>query len=93
MSGVSKIGIKETLEVFDFVKVMVENWSEARKDGKITLLDLPKFAPAIPAGHKAFVGSDKIVLEIKDLDADEAQQILSKAFAIVSVIAPAVLGK
>lgn len=57
---------KETREVIQLVKVLAKAVSDAKADGVINILDVPKIAPVIIALKAAVDGSDKIVGEIKE---------------------------
>lgn len=70
--------IKESLELLGLISTIAECLAEAKKDGVINWMDLPKFAPIIVAAKKAIEGSEFIDDEIKDLSAEESQ-VLAKA--------------
>lgn len=79
-----KKSIKETMEVLDLIQVGVKVGKEVTADGKVNLLDLPKLLPLIPAAQKAYAGRSEIPKEVKDLDAEELEQLAAKALAIVA---------
>jgi hypothetical protein len=56
---------KETREVIQLVKALAKAVSDAKADGVINILDVPKVAPVIIALKAAVDGSDKIAGEIK----------------------------
>lgn len=56
---------KETREVIQLVKALARAVSDAKADGVINILDVPKVAPVIMALKAAVDGSEKISGEIK----------------------------
>lgn len=82
-------GIKETLELLEGIKVLVQTGADVFADGKITLTDLPKLANIaknFTTLKDAMVGINLVDDEIKDLDAAETQQIIAKVFEIVAAV-------
>lgn len=58
----------ETLEVLDLIKTLAACYADAKRDGVINLMDIPKFAPVLDKLFKALEGADKIEAELKALD-------------------------
>lgn len=61
---------KETQDVIQLIKVLAKAMSDAKSDGKINILDMPKLAPVLIALKAAVDGSDKIAGEIKAASGD-----------------------
>lgn len=85
---VMAMGVKETLEVLEAVKVLAESGKKVLADGKVsigdigTLLDLMKKFPVVNAGIQ---GAELVPVEIKDLDAEEAELLVAKALEIAAI--------
>lgn len=76
--------IKETTDMFDFIRASVEAVRAARQDGKIDLQDAPLlFTPALklPA---AITGIEDIPAEFADLDSNEIEALTQQFGNIVS---------
>lgn len=78
--------VKETLEVLDVLKVLAECYAEAKKDGHVNWMDVPKFTPAISSLSKAVEGAEKIEAELKDLDMSEVLAVVAKIREIATVL-------
>lgn len=85
--------VHNTIEAIDCLGTLAECLREAKKDGHIDWLDLPKFAPMIAAARKAVDGGDQIRAELTELDEKETQQIVDRAFLALTSLADAVLSK
>lgn len=80
-------GTKETMDVVVLLETAAETIKAAKADGKVTLLDLPKLAPLVPAGLEALRGSELIPAELKDLSKEEAGELMAKtADAVVKLV-------
>lgn len=86
---VEKIGINESLELLEGFKIMGCGVMEALKDGKLgwsdlkILVDLGKnFSDLIAA----FKGISDIPSEIKDIDGEEAKQLIAKMGEVFKAI-------
>lgn len=77
----SKIGIKETLEVIDCADSIVSDLLKHKSDdGKISVMEIGQTAVAnIPETLTAIIGSNQIPSELMDIDKDEAILISKKA--------------
>lgn len=78
--------IVETLEVLQLLKIMAECYVEAKKDGKLNWMDVPKFQPVMAAMGKAIDGADRIESELKDIDLPELFNIADKLREIAFVL-------
>jgi len=79
------VGIKETLELLDGVKVLVRTGKRVMSDGKVSISDLPEFLDLVNKFallNAAYQGADLIVAEAKNLSAEEAQMIIAKVMEI-----------
>ena len=77
-----KRGIKETMELVDAIDSLIVALDVANDDGKISLSDLPSFAPVALKFLDAVRGISEIPTELKDLDGEEAQIIAQKSVDI-----------
>jgi hypothetical protein len=87
------MGIKESLELVDLILALSQAIKEAKKDGILNWMDIPKFAPVIIAAKKAIEGSDQIEAEIKDLNETEAQIVALAALTAGQALLGAILHK
>lgn len=62
--------VKETQDVIQLIRVLAKAMSDAKADGHINILDMPKLAPVLIALKAAVDGSDKIAGEIKAASGD-----------------------
>lgn len=82
---VQAVGIKETLEVLEAVRLLVVDLRKILADGKIStgdvgvIFDLLRQLPALNAGLQ---GVELVPLEVKDIDAQEAEKLIAKALEI-----------
>jgi hypothetical protein len=82
-------GIKETLELLDSLEIIAVAGAKIAKDGKLSpsdltiVYDLLLKSPKIAEGFK---GINKLSAEIKDLDAEEIESIISKTFVIINSV-------
>lgn len=89
MSEVEKKGLKESLELLEGVRIVVDAVDEVLEDGKVGLEDLPKLLPLLQDFQKlmdAVSGIREIPGELKDLDESEVLQLGGKVFEIVKAI-------
>jgi ABC-type nitrate/sulfonate/bicarbonate transport system substrate-binding protein len=89
----SKMGVKESLELVDLIFSLAFAIKEAKKDGIINWMDLPKFAPVIIAAKKAIDGSHLIDAELKDLSQEEAQLVATAALDAGQTLMEAIIKK
>jgi len=86
---VEVVGINETLEVLEGLKILGVTAAGALKDGKINVADityLVDLAKQFDVFKNAVNGADKIVAEAKNLDMAESTIIVAKVFEILSAI-------
>ena len=86
---------KETGEVIALIKVLAKAVSDAKADGKINILDMPKLAPVLIALKAAVDGSDKIAGEIKAAsgDIETLTTLLTEALGAMLALVDAVIKK
>lgn len=84
-----KQGIKQTLEALESLAVLAKAVKEVAKDGKVNISDLSVLMSLLN-NMSVFVagiqGADKIGDEIKDLDGDEAKELVVRVGEIVASI-------
>lgn len=83
--------IKNTVEMVDCLNTLGDCLREAKKDGNINWLDIPKFAPMITAARAAVADAAMVRAELADLDAAETQQLVDRTFAALANLADALL--
>lgn len=84
-----KTGIKEIKEVLEGAMLLVSTYKSAMKDGKIDLADLPVLVTLATESKKlvdAVDGFQKCGEELKDLDAEEAVQLVKDLYALVQSV-------
>lgn len=69
-------GTKELKEILTLIAEIGNGLGAALEDGKLSLLDARHFIGALTASGKAFSGLDKALLELKDLDNKEVQELI-----------------
>ena len=80
-------GIKETMELLNFVEVGLKKALEASADGTITFKEAIAAVPDLfPKAKDAFMGVQQIKLEIAELDSAEISQLLDKSMSIVGLL-------
>ena len=77
------------------IKVLAKAMSDAKADGKINILDMPKLAPVLIALKAAVDGSDKIAGEIKAAsgDIETLTTLLTDALSAMLALVDAVIKK
>lgn len=83
------MGIKETLELLEALKLLALKASEVLEDGKVNLKDLPSLFDLVKKASQLKTGVDGAELvakEVKDLSQEEAALLLAKVYEIVSAI-------
>ncbi len=83
------VGIKESMELLEGVKVVGVIVKKALADGKVNLADLPLLMGAVPKLSlilEASKGTELIVAEIKDMDAAELNQLGAKVLEVIAAI-------
>lgn len=82
------VGVKESLEVLEAVRVLLVDIKKVLADGKIStgdmgvLFDLLRQLSVLNAGLE---GVDKVPAEMKDVDAQEAEMLIAKVMDLVAV--------
>lgn len=75
-----KVCIKETKDIVESLGVVFE-------DGKISLADLVKVPALFRATNSLVKAAQAVAPEIKDIDAAEAQELVSELIPLVALIA------
>lgn len=75
----ANIGIQETIELLEFGFNLQEAVTKSLSDGKINLLDAPRFLGVIKSAGSAFSGIQKIKSELADVSVSEKQELLAFA--------------
>lgn len=89
MSEVQTVGVKETTELLEGVKVIGVAGVKILADKKLNLLDLGhvmELAKQSETLVAAFDGLGEIPKEVKDLSLEESQAIVSKVFEVIAAI-------
>ena len=72
-----KLGIKELKELVNFGLKLGEAVDKSlADDGKLTLTDAPNLYPAVMAAGPGVMGISSVYAELKDLDSEEAQELV-----------------
>lgn len=82
-----QMGIKETLELLDAVKLLVLKVGDVLEDGKVNLKDLPVLLDLVKKVQVLKTGADGaelIAKEVKDLSQEEAALLLAKVYEVIS---------
>ena len=91
IAKVESVGINETLELINLIKVTAEVYAAAKADNSIDYKDLTKLGPMIPALKDAASGSGKVPVELKNLDAEEASKVFNDLVGAVSALVAALV--
>ena len=81
-----KLGVKESLEALEMLRLVGLAAAKIASDRKVSVGDLKHIADLAKDFNKLIEGAkglDKVDDEFKDLDAEEAKQLISKVFAII----------
>lgn len=89
MNEQKKLGINDTKEAIIYAKAVVDSLLKAKSDdGKISKADvLSTLTVTLPEAISAVAGSWNIPAEVKDLDADEKNELLALMLPVVLDIA------
>ena len=82
-------GIEQTMQALEGIAVVAKAVREVTRDGKVNTADLPQlFTLLNNAGviFEGIKGADKIDDEIKDLDGEEAKQLVAKVVSLVEAV-------
>lgn len=86
-TAAAKVGIKETSEVLVFAFKFGSVIKEAKEnDGKFSYLDFILLAKLSPSFMTAINGIDQVILEVKDIDGEELNQLAVIVGANISLI-------
>lgn len=90
---VVEMGIKESMEVLDFVEKCAVALAKSKEDNVIDWKDLlsKESRDLIPSMLEAAKGGNMIAAEIGNLDSDEINQLLDKATKVCASLVQAVL--
>lgn len=83
--------IKNTIEMVECFDTLATCLREAKKDGTINWLDIPKFAPMIAAARAAVADGAMVREELSDLDAVETQVLVDRTFGALMNLADALM--
>jgi len=75
----NKLGINETKELLDFGFNLQGAFVGSLEDGKITLMDTPRFLKVLGSAGKAFGGIQKVGAELLDLSEAEHKELIDFA--------------
>lgn len=81
--------IKESLELLDGLKVVAVGAKVVFKDGKVDINDLPEamvLLGQLGTITAALQGVELVMPELKDLSADEVNQLIAKVLEIVAAV-------
>jgi len=83
------VGVKESLELLEGVKVLGVAVKKIAADGKLNLSDLPLLFALLQDFGKlsaAVAGLEQIPAEVKDLSVEESNQLVAKVLEVVGAI-------
>lgn len=81
------VGIKESLELLDGLKILAIDVKKVFADGKVSIADLPvamELLGQLGTLTAAIQGVDQILVEAKDLSAEEINALVAKVFEVVA---------
>lgn len=85
--------MKEANEVLQLGEAIAAALTEAKKDGDIDWMDLPKFAPVIGRAKAAIEGADKIDDEFLAATTEELVAFSQRALQLLLGLTKAVISK
>lgn len=85
--------MKEATELLQLGEALASALVEAKKDGDIDWMDLPKFAPVIGKAKAAIEGGDKIDDEFKAASAEQLAAFSQRALQLLLTLTSAVITK
>jgi hypothetical protein len=85
--------MKEANELLELGEALAKALTEAKKDGNINWMDLPKFAPVIGKAKAAVEGGDKIDDEFKAASAEQLADFSQRALQLLLALTSAVITK
>ncbi len=81
-----QLGVKETLELLEGLKVLATTAGEVMEDGKVDVKDLSELLVLmgkLGVLKEAVVGADKTLKEVKDLTQEEVALVLAKVWEVL----------
>lgn len=84
-----KAEIKETMELLESLETLAVAGAKIAKDGKLSPSDLTVIYNLLMEASKisdGFKGLNQLPVEVKDLDAQEIESIISKTFVIINSV-------
>lgn len=85
--------IHASQELLVFLSAAIDAIEKAKEgDGKITVLDFPKFIPVVPKAIVALKDASQIKDELKDLSPEEMQQLIGDSFDLMMKVAQVIFG-
>lgn len=81
-----QLGVKETLELLEGMKVLATTAGEVMEDGKVDVKDLSELLVLVSklgTLKDAVVGADKSLKEMKDLTQEEVSLVLAKVWEVL----------
>ena len=72
-------GINETKELLKFVIELGTAVDKAKADGKIDITDIQFLIAPLASANAAFAGVDQVKVELKDMTAEEAAELVAFA--------------
>lgn len=88
MTEKTTVGIKETLELMDGLKMITASLGAVMEDKKINMKDFPVLIGMLTQFQtlvEAYKGADEVWKELKDLDETESAQLIAKVYEIIAV--------
>lgn len=84
-----KADIKETMELLESLEILAVAGAKIAKDGKLSPSDLTVIYNLLMEASKisdGFKGLKQLPVEVKDLEAQEIESIISKTFVIINAV-------
>jgi hypothetical protein len=86
------VGVKDTVEALEAARVILVLVKKVMADGKINVGDIGilfELVRALGVLNAGVQGLDQVMVEIKDMDAAEAEIVIAKAMEIVALFSVA----
>jgi len=85
--------MKEANELLELCEALAKALAEAKKDGNINWMDLPKFAPVIGKAKAAIEGGDKIDDEFNAATTEQLAEFSQRALQLLLALTSPVITK
>jgi hypothetical protein len=85
--------MKEATELLELGEALAKALAEAKKDGDINWMDLPKFASVVGKAKAAVEGGDKIDDEFKAANAEQLAAFSQRALQLLLNLTAVVISK